>query len=382
MHTHLLTPLAPLVLRTGKPFGDTGGDDSHTFPLPSTVAGALRTAHADAQKLNFLEEKTRILDWVSHGALPAELGIEKVMPMFHRPADSRYAKSDDKLVLQRLAPEPLEEGEGCDLLDGLLLVFLEEDDKSKSAPGPVWWTETAMHTWLQGRTPDPDELGAEPIPISTRSHVALEPATLASRTGQLFQSSGPDFEARRSEPKSDFTKRGWADKRYGLLARFSQELDPGLIRLGGETRLANVTPCDAWPRLPDSLMAALETAQRIRLILATPALFSGGWKPGWIKENLIGSPPGIPDLVLQLRAAAVDRWLPISGWDMAARKAKAVRRLVPAGAVYWFDVIGKAPAGWVEALWLSSISDNENKQDCKDGFGLVLPGIWKQEKTS
>jgi hypothetical protein len=46
MHTHLLTPHAPLVLRVGKPFGETGGGDSHPFPLPSTVAGALRTAHA------------------------------------------------------------------------------------------------------------------------------------------------------------------------------------------------------------------------------------------------------------------------------------------------------------------------------------------------
>jgi CRISPR-associated protein Cmr3 len=375
MHTHLITPHAPLVLRTGKPFGETGGGDTFSFPLPSTVAGALRTAQADAGKLDFTESKATIQSWASHAALAAALGSDgEIAPLFPRPADARYVRPDKDLTLQRLAPAKLQTNEGCDLPDGLLPVFLDEDDKSKPAPGPDWWTETAIHAWLLGNLPEPKTLGPEPFPIDTRSHVALDPSTLAASSGQLFQSAGPDFGTRRRAPDAEFAKRGWKSERYGLLARFAKELQPTLVRLGGEARLAAVSPCDAWPRLPDGLKEELKAARHIRLILATPALFSGGWKPGWLGDDLTGSPPCLPDLVLQLKAAAIDRWQAVSGWDLVALKPKAIRRLAPAGSVYWFEVV-KYPPDWAERLWLAPISDSE--QDGRDGFGLVVPGIWK-----
>ena len=380
MHTLLLTPLAPLVLRTGKPFGETGGGDSFSFPLPSTVAGALRTAHADGKNLIFAENKAIILNWANRGALPAELHADgQVAPLFPRPVDARYVKPDKDLVLQRLAPDDLQSGEGCDLPGNLLPVFLETNDKSKPATGPVWWAMETMYDWLLGDTPSAKTLGPEPPPIDTRSHVALEPTTLAASTGKLFQSSGPDFEAQRTLPNEDFNTRGWHKVRYGLLARFTEKLQPTLVRVGGEARLSAVVPCEVWPKISESLKGALSKAQYIRLVLATPALFSGGWRPGWLGLDLTGSPPGVPGLVLRLKAAAVERWQAISGWDMVAKKPKSVRRLAPAGSVYWFEVV-KAPADWTEMIWLTPISDSE--QDRCDGYGLVLPGIWKHRRDS
>jgi CRISPR-associated protein Cmr3 len=71
----------------------------------------------------------------------------------------------------------------------------------------------------------------------------------------------------------------------------------------------------------------------------------------------------------------VERWQAVSGWDMVARKPKAIRRVTPAGSVYWFEIV-KATEDWAKKLWLTPISDSE--QDRRDGFGLVLPGIWKE----
>ena len=380
MHTLLLNPLSPLVLRTGKPFGDTGGDDSFPFPLPSTLAGALRTAHADTLGLHFKqEEQPRILAWQSQGALPAKFVGDLVEALFPKPQDANYAQPDETLILQRLSPIGVTDGEYCDLPDGLKPVFLEANDKAKPAAGPVWWTQEVMTDWLLGNQPDQFDiakLGPNALPIELRNHVALKPETLSAKTGQLFQSSGPDFGNRRSnKPGHDLKNRGWETERYGLLARFSEPIGEGVLRLGGEGRLTAVSHIEnAWPELRDIVDSALKNAKRIRLILATPALFDGGWKPGWIGQGNEGSPPGVEGLKLRLCAAAIDRWQAISGWDLLHRKPKAVRRMVPAGSVYWFEVVGVLPDDWASSLWLSALSDQA--QDRRDGFGLALPGLW------
>lgn len=376
MQTHLLTPMAPLVLRTGKPFGDTGGGDSFMFPLPSTVAGALRAAHADEEKLDFATNKEAILGLASHSALPASIDAQnQIKILFPCPADARYIRPAMELMVRRLKPVAMMEDEGCDLWPGLRPVFLEGEEKAKPAAGPSWWSSSTMLTWLLGDDPDSENLGPEQTPVDTRTHVALNPDTLAAKFGHLFQSSGPDFEARRCLPDTALSSRGWSHERYGLLARFEHQLKPTMVRLGGEGRMASVASCDGWPRLPAPLKSALEQTNTIRLALATPALFSGGWKPGWIGADLTGSPPGFPELVLCLKAAAVTRWQALSGWDMVAKQPKAVRRLVPAGSVYWFEVVQAPAEGW-EKIWLAPISDSE--QDRRDGFGLALPGIWKK----
>lgn len=373
MHTHLLTPLAPLVLRIGKPFGETGGGESHPFPLPSTVAGAMRTAHADALELDFNTSISRILGWHCHGALPASLSNTGVHPLFPRPADARYI-STTGFIVRRLEPIVTGGNEGCDLPDGLTPVHLTEPDKAKPANGPNWWNEETMRLWLMGKAPDPGKIGPPNLPIETRTHVALNPSTLAASDGQLFQSAGPDFEAHRLPSNQFLNRRGWSHLRYALLVRFSECVAQSLMRLGGEARLVDITSSDAWPILPPVLATKLQASKCIRIILATPALFTNGWKPGWLGPNLTGSPPGMPGLTLCLKAVAIERWQPISGWDLKANKPKAVRRLVPSGSVYWFEVI-EAQDGWAEELWLKPISDNV--QERQDGFGLALPGIWK-----
>ena len=77
---------------------------------------------------------------------------------------------------------------------------------------------------------------------------------------------------------------------------------------------------------------------------------------------------------LKLKSAIVDRWQPISGWDLDKNCPKPIRRMVPAGSVYFFEVI-EGNAKELSKLWLKSVCDKD--QDIKDGFGLALFGIYK-----
>ena len=94
---------------------------------------------------------------------------------------------------------------------------------------------------------------------------------------------------------------------------------------------------------------------------------------GWPKGKTPDYWPN--ELNLKLVSACMGRWKPISGWSLEEKGAKPIRRLVPAGSVYFFELEGDEDASIVaKNLWLKSVCDDE--QDRKDGFGLALWGIW------
>ena len=70
----------------------------------------------------------------------------------------------------------------------------------------------------------------------------------------------------------------------------------------------------------------------------------------------------------------------VSGWDMVSDKDKggaprATSRLVPPGAVYFFERAEPDGAPFTaddaKALWLAALGGRTD-----DGFGRVVPGIW------
>jgi CRISPR-associated protein Cmr3 len=176
-----------------------------------------------------------------------------------------------------------------------------------------------------------------------------------------------------------------------MAARVSAENDfknvlstiDGFAPTGGKRRVSywkvDDKPYAGWA-CPEKIRDALSLSSKVRMVLATPAIFSNGWYPDWIKEKgdfLEGTPPGVyQDIKLRLVSACTDRWKPLSGYSLEIKNRgfKALRRLVPSGSVYFFEV-AEGNAKDLTDLWLSSVSDEE--QDRRDGFGLALWGIWK-----
>lgn len=367
MHTYQITPLAPLVFRSGKPFGTEIGADGGSLPLPSSVAGMLRTAWADAERQAF---STELLGIHTAGALLARREKDgQITPLFPKPLDALYLKEGENTRLIRCVPGTLPEGSGCDLPDGLLPLRMSEALDGKPAPGPAFWTFGHLARWGREESLSFEEVDkeGEKLPdVDLRTHVALEARTRAAEDGKLFQTSSLDLAPRRKEER-------WADSELLFLARCAKDIPGGLVNFGGERRLARLAKLDGgWPECPADLQSGIENARGLRLTLATPAIFAKGYLPGWLDK---GTPPDCPGLTLKLRAAAVERWLPISGWDLAEWKPRAMRKAVATGAVYWFEVVGDVPAGAAEKLWLAAFSDDE--QDRRDGFGLALPAWWQ-----
>ncbi len=93
-----------------------------------------------------------------------------------------------------------------------------------------------------------------------------------------------------------------------------------------------------------------------------------------MKEN-IGSTPGTIDVQLKLFGVLNERWKALARFalDPQNRGARPLRRMVPAGSMYFFEV-QQGDAALLADLWLQSVSDGE--QERRDGFGLAVWGIW------
>lgn len=367
----------PLLFRDGRPFSSEKGAlfaRTLSVPTPGTVAGFLRTLYGDQHGW----------DWSDHAKQQEALSIPVAGPLlicnkepvFAAPADAVVYRPDEAQedALMTLRPyDAASADEGCDLPDGLLPLNVTEDGKPVS--GYNLWRGSDILRWLadsEGRLhPIPAML--EGLVIEERVHVAIDSQTGRSDEGKLFTAQFVSFDHLVRDGN------GCRLQEWSLLARMEMpngEVVVGSGTLGGERRLTVVgsASSEEWVSCPEELEKRVAASRRVRLILATPAIFSGGWKPGWLDANLQGTPPGMRDVRLQLISAAVKRREPVSGWDYASGTPKEVRWMTPAGSVYFFELVEGSAEPLSKTGWLHAVSDRE--QDRRDGYGLALWGIW------
>lgn len=384
LQDYLLSPLAPLVFRAGTPFGSTGAALTVDFPSPSTLAGALRAA-ARLTSANPEGDRQPV-----HGPLLMETSVDGGQSeiLLPTPADLLFIRDKYKAKAHALAPRQRPEGSGWDtrsearLLPGLLHVDFVEDDlekkpEDKPMVGPAFLRLADYIPWLCGTRKGEDwklPFGLPALPRARREHVQIESASQTAKEGILFRSQGLDYGPRLHGEDA-------VGHHYGLILRSALRVPDGCVRVGGRARLAHLTARSGlWPSCPRVLREHLRRSRGARLILATPAIFAKGWLPSWLTVQdgaWVGRPDPALDLTLTLRAAAVADWQPASMRDAAGTRSP-LRRMVPAGSVYWFTVNGD-PALAAD-LWLRPLSDHE--KDRNDGFGLALPGVWISPPTT
>jgi len=370
----------PIVSRDGRPFGANSGNrmKSVGWPLPSVVAGSLRTLLGKRAGRDFTKE-------VAEELLTVEVAgaLTIVDETLYLPAPHDCVVHPEKGAL-RVSPVPTEGY--CNWPDqGLEPVMLTEKQAEadfKPGDSPAWWPLDSYVDWLVGNELILDSrFLAAPTP-ELRTHVQLLPETGSAEEGRLFTTSAlPLSHLRRfgAGAQEDLAKRFAAialaarATASGWMSDVLKGLDT-LHTLGGERRLVHWAEKSgvSWA-CPDRIKELLETTDRIRMILATPAIFSQGWKPGWLGTGLSGKPPG-SETALKLVGVCIPRWRAVSGWSLAVPSGpKPVRRMVPAGGVYFFEVQGGSAAELLSG-WLRPVSDLE--QDRRDGFGLAVWGTW------
>ncbi len=374
MKDYVILPQAPLVIRSGRPFGE-GSRDGANFPLPSALAGLMRTQVMDARQWSLPlqeDQQNQLKDMAMVGPFLAQKNSKQTswVPWLPKPADALLLLDKDTGEKRyfRLVPQQCLEGTESDLPFGLWPVTLREDNKGKPQKGPEYWPMERFLQWRRGNDVAYGDLPDVPL-TETRTHVALNRTTLAADSGRLFQTEGMDYGRSR-----DSSRRKMLDHEWGLLCRFSEAVNSQMVALGGERRLSwldNLSESALHP-VP-SYLREMENTRAFSLTVVTPALFDQGWKPGWLGEDLVGNVPGVPGLHVRLRAAVVERWQSVSGWDLRLNQPRAARKAVAVGATYWFEIEGDPPPDWAHRLWFSSVSDRD--QDRRDGFGIVVPGL-------
>jgi CRISPR-associated protein Cmr3 len=379
-----LTCRDPVVSRDGRPFGAGQGNRMRSagWLLPSVVAGALRTVVGTAAGRDFsVATAQELLQVAVAGAFPVAEG-QLYLPV---PQDCVVRNT----APLRAAPQTLDDGGGDWPAEGLRPVMLTEEqapDDFKPEQAPAWWPCDRYSQWLAGNDISFDHRFLNALPDELRTHVKLDAHAGAAEEGMLFTTAALPLThlARYGAAAHDGFRSRLAEISLCVRVRASQwcadtvaTLD-NLHPLGGERRLVHWKASQPleW-RCPDTLRAVLVKTQRARMVLATPGIFRDGWKPGWLNSQLIGRPPG-SNTTLKLVGVSIQRWRAVSGWSLASlpgqpRGPKPVRRVVPAGGVYFFETVD-ATTNDLDARWLEPVSDDE--QDQRDGFGLAVWGTW------
>jgi CRISPR-associated protein Cmr3 len=218
----------------------------------------------------------------------------------------------------------------------------------------------------------------EAFAVDRRTHTAIDENTYSSKDEALFEVESVVVPS----DVSLLAEVQWPEQGLEWPERLSV-----IHSLGGKRRLAHFQEWEgpSFGSCPEEISKALDQRKYVRMVLVTPAYFAKGWRPGWLDEKLETNEKWPYGVKLKLRWACVPGWLPISGWSYSnnrngSGREKAVRRMVPAGSVYFFEVKDGNPRDLAEKGWLATVSDKDRRKgtfDAEDGFGLAIWGAWQ-----
>ncbi len=348
------------------------------WPWPSTVLGAIRSLWGRGE-----ETRTGTTfapdDWRSR-TQPIQLGRTLVLRREHGVAwridDTTWPVPLDALWLEgrnavhRLDPVPpiaLTLGRDDDEAREALWRPVP-DDASKPRASPRWWSSDEFTLWLAGK---PVSVRDAALGMTRRIqvHVGIRPEELTSDDGVLFSHDVVETLDSGGE---------WA---LGVEVALPAGELPKVATLGSDSRISRVEslPTTLFEPPARLLEAFRSPCHGLRVVAVTPLCFERGWLPdGFVNTN--GEYCGqLAGLDVFLRAAFVPRPIHVSGWDMAKGEPKPTSRMVPLGAVYFFERTDGQPFGEAEvrSLWLVALGTRTD-----EGFGRVVPGVWHPARNN
>ncbi|MBM4330706.1 MAG: type III-B CRISPR module-associated protein Cmr3 [Deltaproteobacteria bacterium] len=143
-----------------------------------------------------------------------------------------------------------------------------------------------------------------------------------------------------------------------------------LLRLGGDWRSAYYEKVADFILETNRIKEKIESTRRFKVILTTPAIFKNGWLPSWVDvKTMEGERTG---LKFKIVSAAVGKPVGIGGFNLVERKPKTMKKAVPAGSVFFFELVKGDAEELFSTFYRQSISD----ENAEAGLGLILIGGW------
>lgn len=240
-----------------------------------------------------------------------------------------------------------------------------------------WITESALCCYLLGESFE--RVGLDPwvndetelVEREIRPGVSLERGKQTARESFLYW-----IEYLRLHPKIRFAVSLQLSHHNSTLVKsLDRFASTQGLPIGGEGRLCAIVrtewePAYSQDAFTAALVRAIRQGRRFCLVLMTPAFWESGWRPDFLtRDGQLKLQNGT--IKANLVAAAVGEPLPVGGWDLARGKPKPMRKAVPAGSVYFFELEQGNP----EALILA-FHDTRHGDDCHMGYGHLLVGTW------
>lgn len=390
--------------RTSRPFGGTQATASEgepfVLPPPGVVFGAVRTALGGRHGVDWAAYRTA---WANGNEPPAgwlkRLGPPRPRSGAAWPADSvrlngvlpvrrehsvenllfplpSFVLQDENDAIQSALPQ--RDRAGRSSLGNLWPVLPPDDFEGESKK--LYVTEPVfaelLRTGTLGSILDHEKVTlADLAETEARVGIARDIGTRTVRQGHLYM-----LETQRWRSRVGYKSVNAAT--YGLAALVENvsaaELGSRLaLPLGGEGRIAwgTTAPLERWLDTREVAEAITEAAGWW-LTLATPAEMAAGWRPSWVVpdgDSWVARLDGVD--AGRLVGLVADAPLLLSGWDLANECPKPVRRLMPVGTTWFFQLPAQREAAVAAATALQGtcVADVE----AYAGFGLAFVGAWK-----
>lgn len=191
--------------------------------------------------------------------------------------------------------------------------------------------DALMKYLKEGMKPEKTEIIKVPYDLELRTGIKLEKRAKRTVEGHLYTA---EF-LRLKDWKEKWGFVVWLEDKDGLIDKYFDNNE--IVRLGGEGRGAICTKIDEidLAEKVSELIEKINSDGRFKLYLATPSYFNG-YKP---PNNILKYELGLNKI--ELIAALPGKPIYVGGYDFAMNREKPLRRLVNAGAVYYYRFEGE-----------------------------------------
>ncbi|MCX8082698.1 MAG: type III-B CRISPR module-associated protein Cmr3 [bacterium] len=149
----------------------------------------------------------------------------------------------------------------------------------------------------------------------------------------------------------------------------------GFIKLGGANRVCEYeeisdNPFKYYYDITHEIKKIVQNTKKFKLIFLTPALFKKGWLSERFNDNFELEIYGIK---IKLISVCLNKPEVVSGWDLANQKPKHIKKVVPSGSVYYFELSDNSEDA-IDKIFDYFLNNNFSDENEKTGFGTVLIG--------
>jgi CRISPR-associated protein Cmr3 len=406
MQAFELQPLDTLFFRDARPMQAGAGSGGHgaNWPLPTTLHEALRSMllrnsnkipsgkpFSGRRKRDKKEESVSVSyatrDYESLRVL-GPFPIKDSKLYFPTPHDLA-ANGDEKFAIMN----PLGYTRGISNFPVPWLHPVAAKTKAGKTSIPPWISKAQFIQYLSSSD---DLTFSERTALwhsENRIGIALDPETGTAAEGKLFASE----HLRLAEGVSLWASASLKPKDNAEINTLHDCIGQ-IFTFGGESRMCRIMESK------NNLLEGIPKPKGIRIkwVLTTPAVFSGGWLPNWISnkdgsvmlragdlERIRGEDRltwrtrirNLPSIKAKLVAVRTPGARAFSGWDLGMKNEsdtshggpKATVFSVQAGSVYYFEAENAGEAGHlIEALHGRTLSDYFGEK----GMGLGFCGQW------